>query len=255
MVSIASRRSSALVGLLLLLPSTASALDTWESYGPLAFGVDAYVRGGVDPAGGPNGEPKGQLGGWMYGFLGLGPITFYGTFEVDGDPMTGVNLVGGGPGILATPLDTPVIDLDLGFQFLFLGPDQTVLTPTPWLEFNVDFGPDQSVAGLFGRLDLPIYVLPQDGAEPTVSMDLEWTVGAYFALAKQHQLLLGWRNLAPVLPAGHVAPGEVVVGWNARAAPFLELVTELAFGIPEDDSLPTFAGTFGLEFTLGVTKP
>jgi hypothetical protein len=251
MTSTASRCAPLLALCLLLLPSTASALDTWEGYGPLGAGADVYLFGGVDPTGGPKGEPKGHLGGLLNGYLGLGPITIYGTFELTADPAAGIDLVGGGPGFWASTVDTAVFDLDLGFEFLFLGPDAAMFTPTPWIELNVDFAPDQAMTGLFARIDAPIYVTPHDGAEPTVAVDIEWTVGAYFTIAKKHQILAAWRNTQPVTPAAEFSPGEIAVGWNPQIVPMLALITEIAIGIPLEDELPPFSAVLGLELKFG----
>ncbi len=246
---------SRVVGVLFLavasLPQSASALDTWDPYGPLGAGADLWFVGKVDPTGGPKGEPRGELGGVLRGYLGLGPFNLYGTFELVADPATGIDLVGGGPGIYAAPIDTAVFDLDLGFEFLFLGPDAAVLVPTPWVELNIDFGPKQSVAGIFAKVDLPIRLTPVQDEDPSVRLDLEWTIGAYFSFAKRHQLLLGWRDLATLLPSSEVPPGEVAIGWNAKIIPVLELITEVAVGIPLAEEWPTFTGTIGLELALG----
>ena len=218
-------RSRLLPLLLLLAPTSAQAFDTWETWDPLAVGVDMALAGGL-AIGGPGSAPavETSAGSWVYAYLGLQGFSVYGWVEAYGSGDSAE--LGGGWGIYATPVDTDVFDVDVGFQIATYA---ATVAPSPWVELNVDFKPDMERAGLFARAELYPWIAPA-GPKAEVAADLALTAGGYLVI-DDDQILLGWRGSAGLYADGGFGHA-LVLGWNPGIADWGELLTEVEVGLP-----------------------
>lgn len=211
--------------LVLSAPSTAVALDTYETWDPRSVGIDMALGGGLligQPDAAPTVETTADS--WIWGYLGLGVISIYGWVEgyTYGDAVE----LGTGFGLYATPIDTDGFDLDVGFHLA--GYDGS-FAPAPWVEFNLDFKPDMELAGLFARVHLDPWISAGDQG-PELFAELLLLAAGYVTI-DDDQLFLGWRGKAELYDEKAFS-NAAVVGWNPGLADWGELVTEVEVGLP-----------------------
>ncbi len=210
------------------------AADTIEPFGPGLSDLEAYVHILENPGGGETGRAVLAETISGYGFTPRLSGAFGVSWEgVPGQSSSTTALAGT---LFGTLVDTPHVDLDayLGAGAPLDG--SRTIEAVPGLEINLDFGPDQAVAGAYLRVEWPLGVPVSSGDARTarpgrIPAEVTCLVGAYVTLGEGHQLLVE-------LPAGvslehgilraDAIPGEIVVGYNARVAGAVELITQVA---------------------------
>jgi len=230
-------RSGLIVLLLVSAPTSAQALDTWETWDPGGVGIDMGFTGGF-ALGGRDKAPSVETsaGTWVYGYLGLETISVYGWVEVYGYGDSAE--LGGGWGLYGTPIDTNHFDMDVGFLFSAY---HGSIAPTPWIELNLDVKPDMELFGVFARAELYPSITPV-GPTPEIAVDLALTAGTYLSVGTG-QVLLGWRGAAGLYADGGFGHAAVL-GWNPGLADWGELVTEVEVAVPTDAESPVEVSAF-----------
>lgn len=159
-------------------------------------------------------------------------------------------------GLLTTPLDTDMFDIDFMVDFTYDGG----YTVTPAFEFNFDLDPDMSSWGLYVRLGLPVYsgevAKADNAAETEIKSDLgiDFTVGSYLTLGDHQFVVEGGfvqSDVAENLGENTTGDAFVSLGYNVMITDSFELTTELAFAIPANDddefsAALTIGGIFGI---------
>jgi hypothetical protein len=214
----------------LAIPRIAAAADTMETPGEGNVDMEVYLQ-----AGGLGLAAEEQI----YGLCHL--ITWGVTERIS--PFVGIEEgtnpfiehAEGGPlvGLLATPLDTDHVDLDLVVHFHLAGRSFLDVQTVPGFELNFDLRPDLALWGLYVAGCVPMGARAGDGRRMDVAVELY--AGTYVTLARIHQLLLETDIVIDPLPWGGDPVfdyGGVSVGYNVFVHEQLELITQLRVDVP-----------------------
>lgn len=240
--------------LIALAPSHANAADTVETWARGATDVDFYL--------GAEGLGAGQKSFFADVMVGYGLLDRLGIFI--GSALRGSDTLEDGEaevygGLFATLLDTRHVDFDLMFEVRGGGPAMSRLQLRPGFELNLDADPQMASWGFYLRGGLPLYDRdllssghPQHGHDLS-GVHLELTVGAYYRLGANHQLLLEHDlELRPQAGADdpRVGVGGIALGYNLQLDDTLELVSQLYVDLPQAGEQLAFGLTFGFILTV-----
>lgn len=243
------------------IPSRARGIDTIETFAAGAFDFELYVGVGglAGRGGGEEARPRAFAASEL--LVGYGLVDWFAlcvgatlrgpdrTFR-EGDAAGYLLLV-------ATPLDSDHVDLDLQLAVALAGAGLKELRYRPELELNFDLRPNLSAAGLYLRLGLPI-----NGIRPTASgrdsdattrVDLATLLGAYATFARRHQLLLE-HDLTYHFDAGAGElvgeVGGVTLGYNLLLNARFELIHQLALDLDQRGRPSALGALVGLIVTI-----
>ncbi|MBK8480566.1 MAG: hypothetical protein IPL40_05265 [Proteobacteria bacterium] len=241
-------------------PSRCCAADTIETFA--AGGYDLELYGGMfGLASASEGRGRPKPHGRSELILGYGLVdwlalcvgtTLHGRDDAypDGDAAGYLLLV-------ATPLDTDHLDLDLQLAVALAGPGLRELRYRPELELNVDLRPGLSLGGLYLRLGVPV-----DGIRPSASgaasaanttVDLATILGLYLTVASRHQLLLEYDATYHFRPESGAPPAEVggvALGYNVVLNGKLELIHQVTLDLGQGGRLSAVGASVGFIVTL-----
>jgi len=217
------------------LAANAFAGDTVELIDPNTLEVDPTFT--IDNI--HDGKPSAGIElGLVYGVMEGLNVT--GTVGYGSDIGLAGGGVGFGVGLVTTPVDTDMFDLDVMVDFDWDGG----FVITPGVELNIDLEPDQAFLGFYLRLGLPIYGgfkadadegADDDGVETDIAFN--FALGAYYTVMEGHQIILEGgatiAELAENLGKTHT-DGYVSLGYNAELTDNFELITEVAVHMDND---------------------
>jgi hypothetical protein len=160
-------------------------------------------------------------------------------------------------GTYGTLISTDYFDFDLILDFGLGGLNDFVITPG--LELNFDLDPEMRTWGMWAGVGFGIYSIASEefGAlgetiaiNRRVALDLPFTMGTYYTMAKRHQLLLTFTSVASDL-ANDPALGRsaLALGYNVVLVDTLELITEVSVTLR--DSPDGDWGFYGVGAVLG----
>jgi hypothetical protein len=241
-------------------PSRCWAIDTIETFA--AGGYDLELYGGV---GGLASHSGGAAGPSPYGhgelLLGYGLTDWLalcaGTTLRGPDAAYPEGDAAGYLLLVATPLDTDHLDLDLQLTVALAGSGLKELRYRPEAEFNVDLRPNLSLAGLYLRLAVPVHgIRPSESAGASAAsthVDLATIFGLYLTVARRHQLLLEYDTTYHLRPAASEPPAEVggvTLGYNVVLNAHLELIHQLALDLDQQGRPNAVGALVGMVVTL-----
>lgn len=242
-------------------PCRCWAIDTIETFAAGGYDLELYVgvgglasgRDGGAAGPSPYGHGELLLGYGLTDWLALcagttlrGPDAAY----PEGDAAGYLLLV-------ATPLDTDHLDLDLQLTVALAGSGLKELRYRPEAEFNVDLRPNLSLAGLYLRLAVPVHgIRPSESAGASAAsthVDLATVFGLYLTVARRHQLLLEHDTTFHFRPAASEPPAEVggvTLGYNVVLNAHLELIHQLALDLDQRGRPHAVGALVGMVVTL-----
>ena len=159
-------------------------------------------------------------------------------------------------GIFGTVVDTDHFDLDLFLHGGFAA-DEFGLTPA--LELNFDLEPDLALWGMYLRVEQALAGRDESTEDDPATADVDessaryvfasstgLTVGSYYTVAENHQLLLEYdMSFAHNPTAGEdtMEIGGVALGYNVMLTDSIEMINQVTFDIPRS----------GEDFAVGVS--
>lgn len=152
--------------------------------------------------------------------------------------------------VFGTALDTDHMDVDLIWGLGAAGEGMSEIALTPGFELNLDREPGLESWGVYLRGGAEIYGLEAetDGGPDHSHLDLVFTVGSYYTLGADSQLLLEYDATLPDRDIPHAPDynhGALALGYNRMVNDCCELVTQLHLNLPDaeiDASLGVMAG-------------
>jgi hypothetical protein len=238
------------------LATPAHAADTWETFEPGALDFELYL--GYDGLGTRSPTQRLAFGDLMLGFGLLERLsTILGTvLQGNGRFSSGEGLVYFG--LFGTPLDTRHLDFDLLLILEAGGPGLGSFAVTPGFELNFDVSPEMRSFGVYlrGWTRLSGETAPVDpGQRPsdTFHYALQLTLGAYYTIARRHQLHLESSfTFRPRPRAGERRRevGGLALGYNVAFHDRLELVSQVMVDLPQAGEKACVCFMTGLIVTL-----
>ena len=235
-----------------LIPASATAVDTVETWDVGATDVDFYF--GFDGVGLHRHE-RSLSGDLMLGYGIIERLSAYlgATLSADEYLSNGVGQVylGG----FGTPVETDHFDLDLFLDFRLGGEGFGELRIGPAMELNVDLVPDRERWGVFFVVGAPISNRTTTDAqgsenEETV-VSVEATVGTYLTLGTRHQVLLDYTMaFHPMADDDEIEVGSVGVGYNVEVHEAVELISEVRVDVPQEGERVAVGFVVGFIATL-----
>jgi hypothetical protein len=234
---------TALLALLLTQATAARGADTTETFD---VGVSDY-----EFFAGSEGIGRALSEGAFFGEtllgIGLAPrLSGFVALDARGDHQLVESSGGFAFGMFGTPVDTDHFDWDL-FAHVHYQPG--AITVGPATEFNLDLHPDLALAGLYLRAQLCACGNGNaDPAEGKYSAGVEG--GAYWTMARGHQLLLEYGTQTPLAELGQLESSMLSLGYNTLVNSRLELLLEATLELPIGDSPAAFGAMAGIIATL-----
>lgn len=230
--------------------SFAHAADTTEPFDKGAVDAELYL-GVADPD-----TAAGQLATDLvfgYGLTKRLSLTVAVTFEQALREQTRNSHVHLGG--LFNLFDTTHVDLDLQFCSHVGGAAFDSWQVVPGFELNIDSDDQRGGVGLYLRAGVAFGSHPEatEGVHRVLfSWELPLTTGAYWTVARGHQLLLeADMGLMPQSDAPRrFNLGGVAVGYNLELTSWLELINQLHVDVPQADEAVGYAATTGVIMTL-----
>lgn len=247
---------------LLVSAGSAWAADTVE---PLDVGFsDAEFYVGVDGLGTVADKT-------LYGQLALGVglterlslifgATLAGTHHLDGGTVgLALNLYG-------NVLDTNHVDLDLFFDVSAGGDGFSEFSLGPSFELNVDLDKDMQGLGFYLRGGVPLTGMKLDPVDPTNAdeapryktiVNIETTLGAYYRIKGDHQLLLEFDmafNPDPAADERGAVVGGLAFGYNVAIHDAIEMINQVYLDIPQSGERTSINLMTGILVTLPSAK-
>jgi hypothetical protein len=159
-------------------------------------------------------------------------------------------------GIFGTVVDTDHFDLDL---FLNVGFTAEEFGLTPALELNFDLEPDLALWGIYLRVEQALAGRDESTEDDPATAGVDesrtkytfasttgLTVGTYYTVAENHQLLLEFDMAFANNPAAGedtTELGRVALGYNVMLTDAIEMINQVSFDIPQS----------GEDFAMGVS--
>ena len=241
----------------MLLSGPAQAIDSVETWDSGATDVEFYT-GLEDLALRPQSDTSlyaDMLLGYgisdrLSAYLGL-------TLHADGQFMGNSDLY---QGLFSTLLDSEHFDLDLLLSFALQDGSFVV---APATELNFDMAADLQKAGLYLRFSLPCGA-KEDAALPSLhlagftgAVHADLTLGAYWTLPAQQQLLLEFKighSLSGLAAQSHAIAlpwsRAMALGYNKVLSDRLELISQVEISAHQLQQAVRFAAMFGFIATL-----
>ena len=228
----------ALVAVVLLSTAPAMAADTIEHWDIGATNVDFYV--GYDGMGLPAAE-RVLWGNIMYGYGIVDRLSAYLSVTLEGDGEFANGALGTNLGVYGTPVETNHVDLDLFLDFGLGGDD--VLEIRPSFELNLDTVNDLRQFGVYLRSGVLVSARglagqPKGQTAYGIALDLEATLGMYWTVAPDHQLLAEVDLSYAFMEQGDANTrfdfGGVALGYNVFLHKQVEMINQVYLDIPQD---------------------
>ncbi|MBW1807419.1 MAG: hypothetical protein JRJ19_04935 [Deltaproteobacteria bacterium] len=241
------------LSLILMDRSPIQAADTVETWAVWATNVDFYL--GFEGIGPKEHDRK------IYGdiMLGYGLLNRFSAYL--GTTLLGNEYFSDGSaefylGIFGTPVDSSHFDLDMFLDISIGGPGLSQFQLQPSIELNFDLEPEQRSGGLYLRAGVALYAQDQSSPSPAdqeIGFHVETTLGAYYTIKEDHQILLEY-NMRHMLSPGDdrsaVEVGGIALGYNVTIDDSLEIISQLFFDIPQIDEPFSTGIMLGLIATL-----
>jgi hypothetical protein len=230
-----------------LAAASAHACDTVETWDPGATDAESYLGvDGIDQRPADRAFYRDVVLGYglldrLSAFLGAGSEG-NGALENDEAHLS--------LGVFGTPVHADHFNLDLLLTVGASGPGLSQLSVTPALEANLNLSPDMRSWGVYLRLGVPISggIAASDGSagdESGTQVSLAVNPGMYLTLGGRHQVLLEYHTTLHPRDAGALA-----LGYNVKLNDWIELISEVSMGLPDQGSPSSFGCTFGFIATL-----
>jgi len=236
--------------IILFMMMTVSAADTTEIFDMGATDIEFYV--GYD---GISSEKK-------QGIFSIETVTGFGVTD---NISLLINLSGEfgehfnkrssgiGLGVFSTLFDSDHFDLDI---YLNTGAGLEGFYLSPAMEINIDLKPDLELAGIYFRIEqLFVAILePESSRESCVFVaETSITSGIYFKINDSHQLLFEYDMAVLNNPANdeeRLNIGGIALGYNVTFHENIELISQLYYGIPQNDEKHSFGVSIGTIITM-----
>ncbi len=238
--------------ILLVLAATSApalALDTLELFDP---GLSEF-RFSLSLSG--VGWDEGAVGGEV--LLGIG-ITEWLSGQIIGTGEADQHLAGTaanlGFGIFSTPVETDNVGFDIGLNLVAGGNNRSFgdFTLAPFIEINLDSDPDMNGYGAWLVLEEAL-----SGEGTQVKPVTNFLVGAYYVVREGHEFLMAFdvafnhRNDPATSGEHDTAVGGITLGYNSVLTNSVQLISEILFDIPQDNTAAGIDEDFGFGFMLG----
>ena len=214
------------------IPMVTRAADTVEPWDVGATDVDFYT--GFDGIGLTRTDQT-IYGNIMLGYGLIDHFSAYACVNLQGDGQLANGEAGLNLGIYGTPIDTAHFDLDFFLDFGGSGPGLSNFTITPSLEMNFDYAPDLQKWGIYLRAGLPVYAITSKKTVHT-RLDVTTTLGTYWTIAPNHQVLLEFDTTFHPQASGQKAEiGGLALGYNVCLTKNcgIEMINQVYFDIPQ----------------------
>lgn len=226
--------------LLTFAAPAARAADTLEPFGIGATDVEFYA--GYDGFGLRRLRDQAVFGELVLGYGLLERLS-----AIAGTLLQGNGLLAEGSGnlyigIYGTPLDTRHVDLDLILTVQGGGSGFRQFRVSPAFELNLDRHPDMRSYGLYLRAGAHLEGRVEEAPAPPSEAPCRFgatlfaVLGAYYRVARRHQLLLeidGAYRPRPCAEEQRLELGAVALGYNVTLSERIELINHVYLDLPQ----------------------
>lgn len=252
---------------LFLLPSSALATDTVETWDPGATDLELYM--GME---GFNHQDTRRsvfadilVGyGLIKGLSAYAGMTLYGHGQyLSGDRALYLGLFG-------TPLDSKHFDVDLFLDVKVNGAGNGAFELSPALELNLDADPKMQSYGAYLRMVVPLSGDDNPDSSAAIAgsqlgIHLDATLGAYWTIVPNYQLLVecntGFLNINRFAPwpfstksLSQMERLNFSLGFNAVLSDQFELIPQITMTLPSQNEAMDFSAMIGMIVTLPSAK-
>ena len=230
-------------------PCHTRAADTYETWDAGATNFEVYsLVDGVGLTQEDQGFAGDMVVGW--GLVDRFSAYFATTLESNGAMTSAEPAMT--MGVFGTPVNTDHFDLDLALDVTLAGEGMSEPTIGPTLELNYDADPGMATWGLYTRSGLATYGSEREDVNVRHT-DLALTVGTYWTLAPDRQLLLEYDAMVHDkidIDNRRFEHGALALGFNTMIAGNLELISEVRVDIPQADESSSLGLMLGVISTM-----